>query len=168
MSSTLLDAAAATATVLVPSPATESVVKADPPIVEIARLLYSSSGYAFSFAGRLLSAAGQFFLSLAQLLVAPLAFILSVLLYLLAPVIVFFQILLDAVIFIPYTIAVAALQNLYPIYVFVGASLLFSAVIALGARALVSGIRSVLFPQWDASNPAKSRSMKRVSIKEEK
>ena len=54
--------------------------------------------------------------------------------YLLAPFFVFLRILLDAFIFTPYAVIRAVLVNIYPIYVFLGTSLLCAACIELRAR----------------------------------
>ncbi|OCH87597.1 hypothetical protein OBBRIDRAFT_697030, partial [Obba rivulosa] len=116
-----------------------------PPIVEIARVLYHSSVYALGLSGRLLSGVGSVLLNVSIVLASPLALVLPIFLYLLSPVIVFFQILLGAFIFTPYAIAVAALQNLYPIYVFVGAAFLFAVTVGLSARVTVDVIRHLLF-----------------------
>jgi len=168
MSDTMFSAAATTATVLVPSAAVESVATADPPIVEIARFLYSSSVYTVDVFIRLLSTLGRVSLSLTQTFAAPFGPISLALLYLFSPVVVFFQILLDAFIFAPYSVAVTILQNLYPVYVFVGVSVLFAATVGLGARGLVSASRHLLFTPSSAPSHARSKPAKRVSIKEEK
>ncbi|KAH9841797.1 uncharacterized protein C8Q71DRAFT_348888 [Rhodofomes roseus] len=89
--------------------------------------------------------------------------------YLLAPLFVFVNVLLNAFILTPYAVVRAIAVDVYPIYVFVGASLLCAACVGLGARLWVQAIRSTIYgprpTSHEAYPPAKPR--KRVSIKEE-
>ena len=90
--------------------------------------------------------------------------------YLLAPFFVFLRILLDAFIFTPYAVIRAVLVNIYPIYVFLGASLLCAACIGLGARLWVQAIRYLIFgPKRTTRSPrVVTKTRKRVSIKDVK
>lgn len=56
--------------------------------------------------------------------------------YLLAPIIVFFQILVDLLVFTPYSITIYALDAFYPIYVFCGVACIAGATIGVIARGI--------------------------------
>ncbi|KZT63667.1 hypothetical protein DAEQUDRAFT_101174 [Daedalea quercina L-15889] len=93
--------------------------------------------------------------------------------YLLAPLFVFLNVLLDAFVLTPYTIVKAIAINVYPVYVFLGASLLCAACVGLGARLWVQALRYTIFGPKPTSRTARPpvaapKGRKRVSIKEEK
>lgn len=135
-----------------------------PPILELIRFASSSLGVISTYSRRSFSyIIGKPFWTTLAVASRPLS-------YLLAPVFVFLYILLDVFILAPYVVVKAVLVNVYPIYVFLGASLLCAACIGLGARLWVQAIRYVIFGSKPATRPpaAAPRARKRVSIKDMK
>ena len=135
---------------------------ASPPIFELLRFASYSLSVVFTYTRR------SFSYLISQPLWTTLAIAHRPVSYLLAPFFVFLSILLDMFIFTPYAIVKAVLVNVYPIYVFLGASLLCAACIGLGARLWVQAIRYVIFGSKRTTRPppAVPRARKRVSIKD--
>ncbi|KAH9936606.1 uncharacterized protein B0H18DRAFT_327425 [Fomitopsis serialis] len=148
---------------MVHTPTTAPPASTSPPIVELLRFASSSFSVVATFARRSLSYA------ISKPLWTALAVLYHPLSYLLAPFFVFLNVLLDAFILTPYAVVKAIAVNVYPIYVFLGASLLCAACIGLGARLWVRAIRYTIFGPKPASRAAHppARPRKRVSIKEE-
>ncbi|EPS97546.1 hypothetical protein FOMPIDRAFT_13300, partial [Fomitopsis schrenkii] len=116
-----------------------------PPILELIRFASSSLSVISTYTRR------SFTYLISKPLWTTLAVTYRPLSYLLAPVFVFLSILLDVFILTPYTVIKAILINVYPIYVFLGASLLCAACVGLGARLWVKAIRYVIFGSKPAS-----------------
>ena len=157
-----------------------------PPIVELARFLGQALSVSYGFFSRTTVA-------IVLSLIAPVTLLYYPLTYLFAPVIVLAQVLIDLLVFTPYAIVLSVARNVYPIYVFVGATCLCALGVGYFARALSAGITRTFFtplPQektdelpeelpspveprseksmLKASGLPKPRVKKRVSIKEER
>ncbi|KAI0325441.1 hypothetical protein GY45DRAFT_241844 [Cubamyces sp. BRFM 1775] len=158
-------------------PAT-SATSTSPPIVELARLTGHALSLSFSYTVRGLATSARY-------LLLPLPLLSTPLLYLLAPVLVLSQVLLDILVFTPYTIFTVLARNIYPIYVFVGIACICAMFVGYLARAISVGLtyaifapRSTPLPEAPESavsrepstprSPQKTRIRKRVSIKEKR
>ncbi|KAI0349748.1 hypothetical protein OH77DRAFT_1172132 [Trametes cingulata] len=154
-----------------------SAAATPPPIVEIARVAGHGIALSFSYLSRGSTTAIRYLLSPVSLLYNPL-------LYLLAPVIVLAQVLLDLLVFTPYSVIITVARNVYPIYVFVGAACICAAFFGFLARMVATSLTYAIFaprpptstqPPEAVSEKAamrsaapKTRLRKRVSIKEER
>lgn len=156
-----------------PSP----VVANQPPIVYILQVLPR----VISFIGSLLSLIGRALVGTGRFILTPVFVASTPLLYILAPVIVFIRVLIESLILTPYRIVTYLLDALYPVYVFVGTACLCAGVVALGARLIIYAAGQVLLepsasPSTNSvetehaprASSMQRKSMKRVSIKEEK
>ncbi|EED78104.1 predicted protein [Postia placenta Mad-698-R] len=151
----------ATATIL--HAATHTVVSAQaqpnsPPIVALLRVVSSWSTIVLSSVLRAvasLARAGA--IPLSALAIA----LYYALLYVLAPAIVFCDIVLDVFVRTPYAIVTSVLANVYPLYVFVGASCICAACIGLAARMCTNVVKSALFPPTRPAGPAPAKMRKR-------
>ncbi|KAI0648953.1 hypothetical protein C8Q79DRAFT_948045 [Trametes meyenii] len=152
-----------------------SVTSNPPPIVEFARVAGHILTLSFSYLSRGV-------VTLTRSLSTPLALLYTPVLYLLAPAIVLSQILLEIFVFTPCAIVASLTRNIYPIYVFVGAACICSALLGSAARIVASALAYALFAprtpptpkdetrEKEASKPPvpKTRLKKRVSIREER
>ncbi|KAH9952008.1 hypothetical protein B0H21DRAFT_817751 [Amylocystis lapponica] len=139
---------ASTAATVVPSPP----AAADPPIVDILRFLFNSSGIALSLLSRLS-------LFLAAVLATPLAALYHPLLYALSPILVFLRLVLDTFVLWPYALLALVFHNLYPFYVFLGVSCICALSVGTGSRIIVRlTIRALSSRQRPPSAAAKSAS----------
>ncbi|KAI0368032.1 hypothetical protein BV20DRAFT_969889 [Pilatotrama ljubarskyi] len=154
-----------------------SAATTPPPIVEIARVAGRGLALSLSYLSRGSIAAVRYLLSPLSLLYIPV-------LYLLGPVIVLSQVLLDVLVYTPYSIIATVVRNVYPIYVFVGAACICAAFFGFLARLVATSLVYAIFaprppspvdspeapPEKVAVRPAapKTRLRKRVSIKEER
>ncbi|KAI0671889.1 hypothetical protein C8Q78DRAFT_1031291 [Trametes maxima] len=152
-----------------------SVTSNPPPIVEFARV----AGHVLTLS---LSYLSRGTVILTRSLTTPLAVLYNPLLYLLAPAIVLLQILLEIFVFTPYAIMASLIRNVYPIYVFVGAACICSALLGSIARIVTSALAYALFAPRTPPTPKdevqekkastsaipKPRLRKRVSIREDR
>lgn len=162
-------------------------VAPSPPIVELLKL----TGHILSGSYTLIS---RTTVGLLLSLLAPLSLLYSPIAYLLAPVVVLVQVLVDILVLTPYAIVASVARNVYPIYVFVGATALCTVAIGFAARLVATFVMHLLFAppqrprgtnreeeevQFSAVEPkeksamrqattSKTRVRKRVSIKEER
>ncbi|KAI0915852.1 hypothetical protein AcV5_009935 [Taiwanofungus camphoratus] len=154
-----------TITAIAAASTTVPVTSTRPPIVEILRVLST-------FASFVVSSVTAFSLAFARALAAPLTALYHLLQYVLAPVTLFCHIVIDTFVRTPYSLLVSILQNLYPIYVFIGVTCITAAFVGLGARIVAQTIQHALCPVSPRGSAdtesALSKARRRVSIKEDR
>ncbi|OBZ72271.1 hypothetical protein A0H81_07698 [Grifola frondosa] len=146
-----------TATVYISSTTSQVIPPSnDPPIVEFARILGHTTSVAFSF----FSSLSVF---LARIFATPLRACLQLALYSLAPVTLLLRIVFDALVLKPRSLLLALIDNLYPLYVFVGVACICAAFIGLSARICVNVLRYFVVPPKSRWLPSLRR-LKRKSL----
>ncbi|EKM58477.1 uncharacterized protein PHACADRAFT_252826 [Phanerochaete carnosa HHB-10118-sp] len=173
---TILSTAPPTSTMVdIPANATS---QASPPIVYFFRLVLSFASAAYSALLLSFSSAWSLFKTILLPVRSLLTTFSSPLLYILAPVIVLGRILLEVLIFAPYSLMTGAAREVYPIYVFIGATCIWAAFVGLCARGVTHYMRLLMFGPEDTTptheresakiaEVPRAKGAKKVSIKEE-
>jgi hypothetical protein len=122
-----------------------------PPIAQVLPLLSQASSIAFSSASLIVR-------TLARLLVAlsyPLRALspIPLILYALAPFIVFVRLIVDALVFTPFSIATSVVSALYPVYVFFGVTFIAAVLLGAAGRAIALALAAGLAESQQAEVP---------------
>lgn len=146
----------------------------EPPIIYLFHLLLQASSIlyaALSLTTRALTSTFRFILT-------PIVVVSSPILYILSPFLLFLRVTIQVFILTPYRVTVYLLDELYPVYAFVGTAVICATLVGLGARLAIWGVNWMLFdpdsesgPQTDQkdthdSGSVRRKSSRRVKLKE--